>query len=269
MVNCFHLFLGKLLSSFIFEGMFLLFSSSLRASRKYVQLFKSIYEIEFIFWLLFPVAVTVGPFRLVQFMVANRNGPNKMCAYKKVDTTEGYKVQSSYSGDDKPLSIQIKCINWISDLSLLLFGSVIAFIFFKLFRVSFLGLLTFLILYFLIYSFLYFTYSFICFSYVFVSFLSFYFHFVFVCNSRPFRTASCLASQFRCTTSGFCIPSVQKCDGIVDCPDREDEIDCATPPPPGFIIYFCFRMLCAFSCSLFVIRLTCFSRDLIVKSMPN
>ena len=117
--------------------MFLLFSSSLRASRKYVQLFKSIYEIEFIFWLLFPVAVTVGPFRLVQFMVANRNGPNKMCAYKKVDTTEGYKVQSSYSGDDKPLSIQIKCINWISDLSLLLFGSVIAFIFFKLFRVVF------------------------------------------------------------------------------------------------------------------------------------
>ena len=85
----------------------------------------------------FPVAVTVGPFRLVQFMVANRNGPNKMCAYKKVDTTEGYKVQSSYSGDDKPLSIQIKCINWISDLSLLLFGSVIAFIFFKLFRVVF------------------------------------------------------------------------------------------------------------------------------------
>ena len=137
MVNCFHLFLEKLLSSFIFEGIFLLFSSSLRASRKYFQLFKSIYEIEFIFWLLFPVAVTVGPFRLVQFMVANRNGPNKMCAYKKVDTTEGYKVQSSYSGDDKPLSIQIKCINWISDLSLLLFGSVIAFIFFKLFRVVF------------------------------------------------------------------------------------------------------------------------------------
>ena len=107
------------------------------------------------------------------------------------------------------------------------------------------------------------------FSYVFVSFLSFYFHFVFVCKSRPFRTASCLASQFRCTTSGFCIPSVQKCDGIVDCPDREDEIDCATPPPPGFIIYFCFRILCLFFCSLFVIRLTCFSRDLIVKSMPN
>ncbi len=76
----------------------------------------------------------------------------------------------------------------------------------------------------------------------FFPFLTFYFQFLFVCNSRPFRAASCLASQFRCTTSGFCIPSVQKCDGIVDCPDREDELDCATPPPPGFLYFSNFML---------------------------
>jgi hypothetical protein len=91
----------------------------------------------------------------------------------------------------------------------------------------------------------------LCF-YIFFPFLTFYLQFLFVCNSRPFRAASCLASQFRCTTSGFCIPSVQKCDGIVDCPDREDELDCPTPPPPGFLYFSNFMLFLLIICYLFI-----------------
>lgn len=82
-------------------------------------------------------------------------------------------------------------------------------------------------------------------------------------------TASCQADQFRCTVSGSCIPAAQKCDGIVDCPDREDESNCPTPPPPGFcfvclfclitrflnlalLLFFFFVILVSFSDSSFI-----------------
>lgn len=76
--------------------------------------------------------------------------------------------------------------------------------------------------------------------YLFFSIIHFPFSFfLFCCLLFSFvRAASCLADQFRCSSSGFCIPSNQKCDGIVDCPDRDDEVDCATPPPPGFVLFF-------------------------------
>ena len=51
-------------------------------------------------------------------------------------------------------------------------------------------------------------------------------------------SAGCLSDQFRCESSGSCIPQSQKCDGIVDCPNREDEdaSNCLSPlfpfPPP-------------------------------------
>jgi hypothetical protein len=97
-----------------------------------------------------------------------------------------------------------------------------------------------------------FLFFFVCVFIFFFPFLTFYLQFLFVCNSRPFRAASCLASQFRCTTSGFCIPSVQKCDGIVDCPDREDELDCPTPPPPGFLYFSNFMLFLLIICYLFI-----------------
>lgn len=56
----------------------------------------------------------------------------------------------------------------------------------------------------------------------------------------PSASVSCLANQFRCSSSGSCIPANQRCDGIVDCPDRDDEINCATSPPGFPFFYFLF-----------------------------
>ena len=49
-------------------------------------------------------------------------------------------------------------------------------------------------------------------------------------------SSDCRADQFRCG-SGQCIESAQRCDRIVDCPDRSDENNCGkfatiTPAPP-------------------------------------
>ena len=36
----------------------------------------------------------------------------------------------------------------------------------------------------------------------------------------------CTEDQFRCHTSGACIPLVSKCDGWSNCQDRSDEENC-------------------------------------------
>jgi hypothetical protein len=270
MVNRFHLFLGKLLSSFIFEGMFLLFSSSSRASHKYVQLFKSIYEIEFIFWLLFPVAATVGPFWLVQFMVANRNGPSKMWAYyKKVDTTEGYKVQSSYSGDDKPLSIQIKCISWIewkdkrSLPTLILFNY--RFYFLQIISSSFLGSFDFLDSLFSIFH----LFFYMCF----LMFLSPFFLSIFILClfANPVRSVQLLAWPVSSAVRPVAFASLPFKSVTESLTARIGKTKLIVLHLPRQVLsfIFVFEFYVCFFCSLFVIRLTCFSRDLIVKSMPN
>lgn len=246
--------------------MFLLFSSSSRASHKYVQLFKSIYEIEFIFWLLFPVAATVGPFWLVQFMVANRNGPSKMWAYyKKVDTTEGYKVQSSYSGDDKPLSIQIKCINWISDLSLILFVLIIGFIFLKLSWVVFgfvwlSGFFIFYISLILLYVFSY--------VFVFPFFLSI---FILCLFANPVRSVQLLAWKVSSAVrpAAFASLPFKSVTESLTARIGKTKLIVLHLPRQVLSFIFVFEFYVCFFCSLFVIRLTCFSRDLFVKSMPN
>ena len=45
----------------------------------------------------------------------------------------------------------------------------------------------------------------------------------------PFFTAesTCEADEFRCAANGRCIPAGHQCDGRSDCPDSEDELNCA------------------------------------------
>lgn len=45
------------------------------------------------------------------------------------------------------------------------------------------------------------------------------------CKNAMTETRSCRLSQFRCGT-GYCIDRYLLCNGIVDCPDAADEMDC-------------------------------------------
>ncbi|XP_069505811.1 CD320 antigen isoform X2 [Ambystoma mexicanum] len=52
------------------------------------------------------------------------------------------------------------------------------------------------------------------------------------CHAPPVTTASCLSSEFRCTT-GLCIPQSWKCNGRSDCEDGSDENNCDGMPLNG------------------------------------
>ena len=38
--------------------------------------------------------------------------------------------------------------------------------------------------------------------------------------------SSCSADEFRCATSGACIPARLRCDGVAQCADLSDELAC-------------------------------------------
>jgi hypothetical protein len=47
----------------------------------------------------------------------------------------------------------------------------------------------------------------------------------------------CLDTHFQCPGDGYCLPVYFRCNGIVDCPGREDEVGCDVPEEvtcPGF-----------------------------------
>nr|KAG5708960.1 hypothetical protein BaRGS_009369 [Batillaria attramentaria] len=47
-------------------------------------------------------------------------------------------------------------------------------------------------------------------------------------------TDPCPVTHFRCPTSGYCLPVYLRCNGVDDCPGREDESECDSYTCPGF-----------------------------------
>lgn len=43
----------------------------------------------------------------------------------------------------------------------------------------------------------------------------------------PTDSTACKEDEFRCISTGRCIPSTWQCDRTVDCLDHSDETDCA------------------------------------------
>lgn len=41
-----------------------------------------------------------------------------------------------------------------------------------------------------------------------------------------FLVINCTASQFKCASEGRCISNMYHCDGVFDCDDHSDEVDC-------------------------------------------
>ena len=47
-------------------------------------------------------------------------------------------------------------------------------------------------------------------------------------------STSCPDTHFQCLDDGFCLPVFLRCNGVNDCPDREDEADCVSFTCPGY-----------------------------------
>lgn len=57
--------------------------------------------------------------------------------------------------------------------------------------------------------------------------------------SIPFHQFTCKSNEFQCH-DGICVTGYKRCNGIVDCPDDSDEIDCPTMHPFDYGIFFFF-----------------------------
>ena len=50
-------------------------------------------------------------------------------------------------------------------------------------------------------------------------------------NSTPWL---CPQTHFQCPDNGYCLPVFVRCNGVYDCPNREDEVDCQDATCPGY-----------------------------------
>ena len=55
-----------------------------------------------------------------------------------------------------------------------------------------------------------------------------------VFTSFPAGTTTCPETHFVCPGDGYCLPVYLRCNGVSDCPGREDEADCNGYTCPGF-----------------------------------
>ena len=51
------------------------------------------------------------------------------------------------------------------------------------------------------------------------------------------QAALCPDTHFRCPEGGYCLPVYVRCNGVYDCPGREDEAGCASSTCPGSVSY--------------------------------